>query len=74
VPAGVEVGDHVLEPGTGEPEAAVVVPAGEAPAGNATRDAWAAYAQSLGIEVLEDDKREDIKDRVEQRESETEEV
>ena len=31
------------------------------PRGNATRDAWAEYADSLGVEYAEDDKREDIK-------------
>ncbi|WP_087483542.1 hypothetical protein [Brachybacterium massiliense] len=34
---------------------------GEAPAGNASRDDWAAYAKSKGFDVLEDWKRDDIK-------------
>lgn len=39
-----------------------------APAGNASRDAWAEYAEGLGIEVPEDAKRDDIKALVEQHE------
>lgn len=35
---------------------------GEAPAGNASREAWAEYAESLGFDVLEDWKRDDIKE------------
>jgi len=38
---------------------------GGAPAGNASRAAWAEYAVSLGIEVPEDAKRDDIKALVE---------
>lgn len=41
-----------------------------APAGNASRDAWAEHAVSLGIEVPEDAKRDDIKVLVEQHEAE----
>lgn len=37
-----------------------VVP-GEVPAGNASREEWAAYAIASGIEVPEDAKRDDIK-------------
>lgn len=40
-----------------------------APAGNASRDAWAEYAEGLGIEVPEDAKRDDIKALVEQHEN-----
>lgn len=43
---------------------------GEAPAGNASRDLWAEHAVSLGIEVPEDAKRDDIKVLVEQHEAE----
>lgn len=32
-----------------------------APRGNASRDEWAAYAATLGVEVAEDAKRDDIK-------------
>ena len=38
-----------------------------APAGNASRDAWAEYAVSLGIEVPEDAKRDDIKALVDEQ-------
>lgn len=34
---------------------------GEVPAGNASRDDWAAYAVSLGFDVLDEWKRDDIK-------------
>jgi hypothetical protein len=34
---------------------------GGAPKGNASRDEWASYADSLGVEYDEDAKREDIK-------------
>lgn len=40
-----------------------------APAGNASRDAWAEYAEGLGIEVPEDAKRDDVKALVEQHEN-----
>lgn len=38
-----------------------------APAGNASRDAWAEYAEGLGIEVPEDAKRDDIKALVDEQ-------
>lgn len=41
-----------------------------APAGNASRDAWAEHAVSLGVEVPEDAKRDDIKALVEAHEAE----
>lgn len=59
-PAWVEVGDHILDSSS----APAVEPAGldeDRPRGNASRDEWAAYAQSLGIEVPEDAGREEIK-------------
>ncbi|HEX7349594.1 hypothetical protein [Brachybacterium sp.] len=40
------------------------------PRGNASREVWAEYAASLGIEVPEDAKRDDIKVLVEQHEAE----
>ena len=36
-------------------------PEGDQPKGNASRDEWAAYADSLGVEYAEDAKRDDIK-------------
>lgn len=36
-------------------------PAGGAPRGNGTREEWAAYADSLGVEYGPEAKREDIK-------------
>lgn len=38
----------------------------QAPAGNASREAWAEYAKHLGIEVAEDATRNEIRDNVEQ--------
>lgn len=79
VPDGYAVGDHVLAQGpdpeetTAEETTAEETAAGQVenrPAGNASRDVWADYARSLGLEISEDDKREDIKDLVELRESE----
>jgi hypothetical protein len=35
------------------------------PKGNGTREAWAAWADHLGVEYSEDDKREDIKAAIE---------
>ncbi|WP_210492301.1 hypothetical protein [Patulibacter sp. SYSU D01012] len=32
-----------------------------APRGNASRDAWVAYAEQVGLQVADDDSREDIK-------------
>lgn len=57
VPEGYVVGDHLLdepaEPeGDGEPKA---------PAGNASRAAWAEYAAGLGLEVADDATRNDIR-------------
>ena len=74
VPDGYTVGDHVLAQGP-DPEETTAEETGPGqdearPAGNASRDVWADYARSLGLEISEDDKREDIKDRVEQLESE----
>lgn len=42
---------------------------GEAPAGNASRGLWAEHAVSLGVEVPEDAKRDDIKALVEAHEA-----
>lgn len=51
------LGPEWVEPGT--------VPSTEAeggtPKGNASREVWAAYADSLGVEYAEDAKRDDIK-------------
>lgn len=41
------------------------VPAGDAPKGNASREEWARYAESLGVEFDEDAKRDEIKAAVE---------
>jgi len=35
------------------------------PRGNASRDEWVAYAATLGIEIPEDAKRDDIKAQIE---------
>lgn len=56
VPAGVVVGEHLLAAGaTEEPES------DGAPKGNASREAWAEYAESLGIDVPQDAKQKDIR-------------
>lgn len=39
----------------------------EEPNGNASREVWAEYARSLGLEVPEDSKRDDVKSLVAQR-------
>lgn len=50
-----------------EPHVAASDPAEvEAPAGNASREKWAAYAAHLGIEVADDATRNEIRDNVEQ--------
>lgn len=40
----------------------------ERPAGNASREKWAAYATQEGVEVKDDMQREDIKSAVDSRE------
>lgn len=41
----------------------------EEPAGNASRDEWAAYAESIGVEFDDDAGRNDIRDAVEAAQS-----
>lgn len=63
VPDGVEVGDHLLD---GKTTTSGASSGGtQAPKGNASRDEWAAYADSLGVEYDEDAGRDDIKAAVE---------
>jgi hypothetical protein len=61
---GLLASGHYVREGDGAPEAA---PDSGAPKGNASRDEWAAYADSLGVEYDEGAGREDIKSAVENR-------
>lgn len=54
-PTGSSAGEDPDEPKVQDPAA---------PRGNASRDTWAAYAEQIGLQVADEDSREDIKSAV----------
>lgn len=64
---GLLASGHYVREGDGAPQAAPDSGDSGAPKGNASRDEWAAYADSLGVEYDEGAGREDIKAAVESR-------